>query len=217
MADLILVRRIRVHDYDWRVAEDDPVSEALLAYRQGTPGGFDRLVTLVYDDLRRIARRQLGRLRPGQTINSTGLVHEAYLKMVDQSRVSLQDRSHFFAVSARAMRQILVDHARRRGRRKRGGDPQPTTLDDAMTPIAADAERILLIHDALDRLTAVDARLTQVVECRFFAGYSEDETAEILGVSARTVRRDWMRARAWLHELMQGAPGALAADDDGPR
>jgi len=199
------------------VAEDDPVSEALLAYRQGTPGGFDRLVTLVYDDLRRIARRQLGRLRPGQTINSTGLVHEAYLKMVDQSRVSLQDRSHFFAVSARAMRQILVDHARRRGRRKRGGDAKPTTLDDAMTPIAADAERILLIHDALDRLTAVDARLTQVVECRFFAGYSEDETAEILGVSARTVRRDWMRARAWLHELMQGAPGALAADDDGPR
>ena len=199
------------------MAEDDPVSEALLAYRQGTPGGFDRLVTLVYDDLRRIARRQLGRLRPGQTINSTGLVHEAYLKMVDQSRVSLQDRSHFFAVSARAMRQILVDHARRRGRRKRGGDPKPTTLDDAMTPIAADAERILLIHDALDRLTAVDARLTQVVECRFFAGYSEDETAEILGVSARTVRRDWMRARAWLHELMQGAPGALAADDDGPR
>jgi RNA polymerase sigma factor (TIGR02999 family) len=196
------------------VADDNAVSEALLAYRQGAPGGFDRLVTLVYDDLRRIARRQLGRLRPGHTINSTGLVHEAYLKMVDQSRVSLQDRSHFFAVSARAMRQILVDHARRRGRRKRGGDPKPTALDESMTPVAADAERILLIHDALERLTSMDARLTQVVECRFFAGYSEEETAEILSVSTRTVRRDWTRARAWLHELMHGAPGSVPPDDD---
>ena len=191
---------------------DDAVSEALLAYRQGSPGAFDRLVALVYEDLRRIARRQLVRLRPGHTINSTGLVHEAYLKMVDQSRVSWQDRSHFFAVAARAMRQILVDHARRRGRLKRGGDAQPTALEDVMTPVAADAERILLIHDALDRLTAVDTRLTQVVECRFFAGYSEDETAEVLGVSSRTVRRDSIRARAWLHELMDGAPGSLAPD-----
>lgn len=190
------------------MAEDDAVSEALLGYRQGSPGAFDRLVALVYDDLRRIARRQLGRLRPGQTINSTGLVHEAYLKMVDHSRMSLQDRSHFFAVSARAMRQILVDHARHRGRQKRGGNRKATELDEAMTPVAADAERILLMHDALERLTAMDARLTQVVECRFFAGYSEEETAEILGVSPRTVRRDWTRARAWLHELMDGAPGS---------
>lgn len=180
------------------------VSEALLAYQQGAPGAFDRLVVLVYEDLRRIARRQLGRLRPGQTLNSTGLVHEAYVKMVDQRRVSWQDRSHFFAVSARAMRQILVDHARHRGRLKRGADPTREPLDDAMSPVTADAERLLLIHDALERLSAVDARLTQVVECRFFAGYSEDETAEILGVSSRTVRRDWMRARAWLHELMGG-------------
>jgi RNA polymerase sigma factor (TIGR02999 family) len=190
------------------VAEEDAVSEALLGYRQGNPGAFDRLVALVYDDLRRIARRQLGRLQPGQTINSTGLVHEAYLKMVDHSRMSLQDRAHFFAVSARAMRQILVDHARRRGRQKRGANRKATELDEAMTPVAADAERILLMHDALDRLTAVDARLTQVVECRFFAGYSEEETADILGVSPRTVRRDWTRARAWLHELMDGAPGS---------
>jgi RNA polymerase sigma factor (TIGR02999 family) len=196
------------------VAEDDTVSQALLAYRQGSPGAFDRLVALVYDDLRRIARRQLGRLRPGHTINSTGLVHEAYLKMVDQSRVSLQDRSHFFAVSARAMRQILVDHARRRGRQKRGGNRKPTEFDEAMTPIVADAEHILLMHDALDRLTTVEARLTQVVECRFFAGYSEEETAEILGVSPRTVRRDWIRARAWLHELMHSAPESPASEDD---
>lgn len=190
-----------------RVRENRDISEELLAYRQGTPGAFDRLVVLVYEDLRRIARRQLGGWRPGYSIDSAGLVHEAYLKMVDQSRVTWQDRSHFFAVAARAMRQIIVDHARRRGAKKRGADPKPVALDQALTPVAADAERILLVHDALDRLTALDPRLTQVVECRFFAGYSEDETAEILRVSSRTVRRDWLRARAWLHELMGGLAG----------
>jgi RNA polymerase sigma factor (TIGR02999 family) len=194
------------------VADDDPVSAALQAYRQGSPGAFDRLVALVYEDLRRIARRQLGRWRPGYTLNSTGLVHEAYLKLVDQSRASWQDRSHFFAVSARAMRHILVDHARGRSRLKRGGDRKLTALDEAMTSVAADADSILLIHDALDRLSTVDPRLTQVVECRFFAGYSEEETAEILGVSARTVRRDWLRARAWLHELMQSADHAAVPE-----
>lgn len=189
------------------MVHDDSVSATLRAYQQGTPGAFDRLVALVYDDLRRIARRQLGRLAPGQSLNTTGLVHEAYLKMVDQTRASWQDRAHFFAVSARAMRQILVDHARHRGRQKRGGNVAHALLDEAMTPVAADAERILLIHDALERLSSVDARLTQVVECRFFAGYSEEETAEVLGVSTRTVRRDWLRARAWLHELMEGDRG----------
>jgi RNA polymerase sigma factor (TIGR02999 family) len=184
------------------VPDDQAVTEALLAHREGTPGAFDRLVALVYDDLRRIAHRQLGRLRPGGTVNSTALVHEAYLKMVDQSRVSWQDRSHFFGVAACAMRQILVDHARRRGRLKRGGDAPAETLDEDAVAVAADADRILLVHDALERLAAVDPRLTQVIECRFFAGYSEEETAEVLGMSARTVRRDWTRGRAWLLELI---------------
>ena len=196
------------------MADNNAVTDALLAHRRGTPGAFDRLVTLLYEDLRQIAHRQLGRLRPGRTINSTGLVHEAYVKMVDQSRVSWQDRSHFFGIAARAMRQILVDHARRRGRLKRGGDPKPTSLDEGMTPVAADAERILLMHDALDRLAALDPRLAQVVECRLFAGYTEEETAEILDVSPRTVRRDWSRGRAWLLELMQRAPGSGPADTD---
>lgn len=178
------------------------VTEALLAHRQGTPGAFDRLVALVYDDLRRIAHRQLGRLRQGGTVNSTALVHEAYLKMVDQSRVSWQDRSHFFGVAACAMRQILVDHARRRGRLKRGGDAPQVPLDENAVAVAADADRILLIHDALERLTAIDPRLTQVIECRFFAGYSEEETAQVLDMSPRTVRRDWTRGRAWLLELL---------------
>ena len=199
------------------MADNHAVTEALLAHRQGNPGAFDRLVSLVYEDLRRIAHRQLGRLRPGATVNSTGLVHEAYLKMVDQSRVSWQDRSHFFGIAARAMRQILVDHARRRGRQKRGGDPKAAVLDESMIAVAADAERILLIHDALERLTAVDPRLTHVLECRFFAGYSEEETAEILGVSSRTVRRDWIRGRAWLLELMRSAPESQGADADLPK
>ena len=198
------------------MGNDNAITEALLAHRQGAPGAFDRLVALVYDDLRRVAHRQLGRLRPGRTINSTGLVHEAYLKMVDQSRVGFQDRAHFFGIAARAMRQILVDHARRRGRRKRGGNPKAEPLDEAMTAVADDAERILVMHDALERLAAVDPRLTHLVECRFFAGYSEQETAEILGVSARTVRRDWTRARAWLLELMHGAPESPASDSDPP-
>ena len=192
------------------MADDQAVTEALIAHRDGAPGAFDRVVTLVYEDLRRIAHRQLGRM-PRGTVNSTALVHEAYLKMVDQSRVSWQDRSHFFGIAARAMRQILVDHARRRGRQKRGGNPKPATLDDTMIAVTADAERILLMHEALDRLTALDPRLTSVVECRFFAGYSEEETAEILGVSPRTVRRDWMRSRAWLLELMQSVPGTPGA------
>lgn len=182
--------------------QDQAVTEALLAHRQGTPGAFDRLVALVYDDLRRIAHRQLGRLRPGGTVNSTALVHEAYLKMVDQSRVSWQDRSHFFGIAARAMRQILVDHARRRSRIKRGGEAKAVTLDENAASVAADADRILMINDALERLSAFDPRLTEVIECRFFAGYSEEETAEILGMSPRTVRRDWTRGRAWLLELL---------------
>jgi RNA polymerase sigma factor (TIGR02999 family) len=186
------------------VPEDQDVTDALLAHRHGEAGAFDRLVALVYDDLRRIAHRQLGRWRPGDTVNSTALVHEAYLKMVDQSRVSWQDRSHFFGIAASAMRQILVDHARHRGRQKRGGNAPPATFDEDLASVEADAERILLIHDALDRLAGVDLRLTRVAECRFFAGYSEEETAGILGVSPRTVRRDWTRARAWLLELMSG-------------
>jgi RNA polymerase sigma factor (TIGR02999 family) len=185
------------------VRGEQDVTEALVAHRQGEPGAFDRLVALVYDDLRRIAHRQLGRLRPGRTVNSTALVHEAYLKMVDQSRVSWQDRSHFFAIAASAMRQILVDHARRRGRQKRGGGLRPATLDNHVGAVEADAERILLVHDALERLAAVDPRLARIAECRYFAGYSEEETAGILSVSPRTVRRDWTRARAWLLELME--------------
>ena len=165
---------------------------------------MDRLVTLVYDDLRRIARQQL-RARSGQTLDTTALVHELYLKLVDQSRASWQDRQHFFAVSDRAMRQILVDHARSRCRQKRGGGALVVGLDEPRVGVESSAEHILAIHQALEKLAEHDRRLTQVVELRFFAGFSETETADALSLSTRTVRRDWSRAIGWLRVMLEPA------------
>lgn len=184
-------------------AEGSDITRVLVAYREGEKGAFDRLMGMVYDDLRRIAHHQLRRHRPGQTLSTTGLVHEAYLKMVDQSRVSWQDRVHFFRISSRAMRQILVDYARRRAAEKRGGGQVETTLDEGWAAVAEQAGTVLELNAALERLAEVDERLVQVVECRFFAGLTEEETAEALGVSARTVQRDWRRARAWLQEELR--------------
>ena len=181
------------------------ITELLLAHGGGDAAALDRLVPLVYDDLRRIARGQLRRRRPGDTLNTTGLVHEAYVRLVDQTRASWRDRGHFFAVSAIAMRQIVVDHARRRMRAKRGGDRVTVPLDDVQEPAAREAGRILEIDEALEKLAKVDRRLVQVVECRYFAGLTEEETAAALGVSVRTAQREWFKARAWLrHELGSG-------------
>lgn len=174
------------------------ITQLLIAHGTGQPDALDRLVPLVYDDLRRVARVQLARQRPGDSLNTTGLVHDAYMRLVDQSRATYRDRGHFFAVCAIAMRQIIVDHARRRGRRKRGGDQVHVPLEDAASPIAREAERVLEINNALDKLAAHDPRLARVVECRFFAGLSEQETAEALGLSVRTTQREWFKARAWL-------------------
>ena len=176
------------------------ITELLLAHGGGDAAALGRLVPLVYDDLRRIARGQLRRRRPGDTLDTTGLVHEAYVRLVDQSRASWRDRGHFFAVSAIAMRQIVVDHARRRMRVKRGGDRVTVPLDDVREPAAREAARILEIDEALERLARIDARLAQVVECRYFAGLTEEETAAALGVSVRTAQREWFKARAWLRQ-----------------
>jgi RNA polymerase sigma factor (TIGR02999 family) len=178
----------------------------LLQAHGGDTDALDRLVPLVYEDLRRVARAQLRRYRPSDSMNTTGLVHEAYLRLVDQSRASYRDRGHFFAVCAVAMRQIVIDYARRRGRRKRGGDQVVVTLDDAADPVAQEAEQLLDIDAALQRLARIDGRLARVVECRFFAGLNETETAEALGISVRTAQREWFKARAWLRaELRAGA------------
>jgi RNA polymerase sigma factor (TIGR02999 family) len=178
------------------------VTELLIAYRDGEREAFDRLLPLVYEDLRRIARRQLG-YNNHQTLSTTGLVHESYLKLVAQNHVDYQDRSHFLAISARAMRQVMIGYARKRNAIKRGGGERAVTLDEGRIAMAEEAERLLTIDQALKRLAQHNERLAQVVECRFFAGLSEEETAAALKVSLRTAQRDWMRARAWLKQELQ--------------
>jgi RNA polymerase sigma factor (TIGR02999 family) len=174
------------------------VTQLLIAHRAGDPAALERIVPLVYDDLRRVARAQLRRRRAGDSLDTNGLVHEAYLRLVDQSRATYRDRGHFFAVSALAMRQIVVDHARRRARTKRGGGQAAVSLEEVAEPAAAEAARIIEIDDALSTLAKEDQRLARVVECRYFAGFSEEETAAALGVSVRTAQREWFKARAWL-------------------
>jgi RNA polymerase sigma factor (TIGR02999 family) len=178
------------------------VTELLHAHGRGEAGALDQVVPLVYQDLRRAARQQLRRIRGGDTLNTTGLVHEAYLRLVDQTRATFQDRGHFLAASAIAMRHILIDHARTRQRQKRGGGQTPETLDERALAVSADADRLLAIDRALEQLGAIDPRLVRLVECRFFAGLSEEETAQALAVSLRTVQRDWLKARAWLRQAL---------------
>lgn len=183
------------------------VTRLLLACGEGDRAAFDRLVPLVYGELHQIARRQLHRLRPGQTLGTTALVHEAYVKLVDQERAGWKDRNHFFSIAARAMRQILADYAKSKLRAKRGGGVAPVPLDEALVAGAGSDEAWLVeLHAALDRLEAVEARLPRVVECLFFAGYTLEETAEALGVSARTVQRDWKVAQVLLREELGGRP-----------
>jgi RNA polymerase sigma factor (TIGR02999 family) len=151
----------------------------------------------VYDELRRIAHYQMGGERAGHTLGTTGLVHETYLKLADQTRVEWRDRGHFFRVASWAMRRILVDYARTAQALRRGGRQQRVTLDEEQ----AGAERgaaLVALDEALERLALVDRRLSQVVECRYFGGLTSEETAEALGVSTRTVDRDWIKARSWL-------------------
>jgi RNA polymerase sigma factor (TIGR02999 family) len=171
----------------------------------GAPGEqrpLDRLLPLVYDELHRIAHRQLRRERTGHTLSTTALVHEAYLRLVDQTRARWVDRAHFFAVAAGVMRRILVDYARRFRAAKRGGDAQRVDLDVAEMPLDERSEMLITLDEALGRLAELNPRLSQVVEYRFFGGMTEEETAEALGVTERTVRRDWMKAKAWLSREM---------------
>jgi len=180
------------------------ITDLLLQVRQGSPDAMDRLFPLVYDELRRVAHRQLQGERPGHTLGTTGLVHETYLKLVDQTRVQWRDRAHFYALAARAMRQILVDYARRYRARRRGGGMRRVSLTDAAPAEDKQAELVLAVHEALERLSAMNQRLSQVVECRYFAGLTEEETAVTLGVSARTVERDWLKAKGWLYQELHG-------------
>lgn len=179
------------------------ITGLLLAWRGGDSTALDRLFPLVYDELRRIAHRQLGRERDEHTLGTTALVHEAYLKLVDQTRAKYEDRSHFFAVAARAMRRILVDYARQHRALKRGAGAAQVSLDDAAALAADRAQTLVALDEALTGLAEVDERLCRVVECRFFGGLTEEETAEALAVTARTVRRDWVKAKGWLSQALR--------------
>jgi RNA polymerase sigma factor (TIGR02999 family) len=179
------------------------ITAILVACRSGGDDLFDRLLPLVYDQLRSVAHAQLSRERPGHTLNTTALVHEAYLKLVDQTRADFHDRTHFLAVAARAMRQVLVDHARRHRASKRGGGQRHVDLDAAEVAVEERAEELLALDEALKRLADLSPRLGQVVELRFFGGLTEEEAAAVMGVTARTLRRDWVKARGWLHQELE--------------
>jgi RNA polymerase sigma factor (TIGR02999 family) len=176
------------------------ITDVLLQARSGDREAIDRLFDSVYDQLRRIAHHALRYERTDHTLGTTGLVHEAYFKLVDQNRVEWHDRAHFFGVASRAMRQILVEYARRRGAVKRGGRVQVVALEEGQVPAEERAGALLAVDEALTRLAAHDSGLAQVVECRFFAGLTEEETAEATGASLRTVQRKWRHAKAWLYQ-----------------
>lgn len=182
------------------------VTELLLELRDGRHDAMDRLFPIIYDELHRIAHAQLRRERDDHTLNATALVHEAYMKLVDITRVEWRDRAHFLSMAARAMRRILIDYARQHGRQRRGGGVQPVTLDEALVAADQQADTLLAIDAALERLGELNERLVRLVECRFFGGLTEEETAEALGVNVRTVRRDWVKARGWLERELSSSP-----------
>ncbi len=186
----------------------DEITLLLKAYEAGDKDAFDRLVPLVYDELRRMAHRHLRRGPRGATLDTTGLVHEAYLKLAHSPGLRLNDRGHLMAVTARAMRQVIVSRARARLARKRGGGEIVVTLDEEKAGAAAAPEWLLDLDRALDRLRERDEQLARVFECRFFAGLGEEETAEAVGVPLRTAQRAWLRARAWLRSELAGGPPA---------
>lgn len=178
------------------------LSVRLAAARGGDPEAFAQAFEAAYGELRRLARRQLRSLRPGDTLATTALVNEAFLKLVRRP-VGWEDKNHFFSLAARAMRQILIDYARERRSLKRGGDRRRTTLDGAEIPVEGIAEEMLGIDRALTELERVDERLARLVEWRFFAGMTEEEIAQAQHVTTRTVRRDWQKARAFLYRELQ--------------
>jgi RNA polymerase sigma factor (TIGR02999 family) len=175
------------------------VTELLVRWRGGDREALDSLLPLVYDELRRIARHYLQGERPGHTLQSTALVNEAYVRMVAQDFPQWQNRAHFFAVAAQLMRQILVDHARSHGASKRGGNVYKVALDEAVDQALATDLDIVALDDALKNLAEMDVQQSKVVELKFFAGLSIEDTAEVLGISPSTVKRDWITARAWLY------------------
>jgi RNA polymerase sigma-70 factor (ECF subfamily) len=180
------------------------VTELLRAWSEGDDGALDRLVPLVEEELRRLARGYMGRERRGHTLQITALVNEAFLRLTDARHVRWQDRAHFLGISARLMRRVLVDYARRRGFQKRGGGAQQVTFDEALLASADPPLDIVALDRALEALAQVDVRKSRVIELRFFGGLTVEEAAEVLNVSPDTVKRDWRLAKLWLLRELEG-------------
>ena len=178
------------------------VTQLLSAWSDGDQAARDRLMPLVYEELHRLAHRYMKRESPGHTLQTSALVNEAFVRLVDQKNVRWQNRAHFFGIAAQMMRRILVDYARRRSYAKRGGGAAEISLDEALIVSDERTAEVVNVHEALERLAEFDARKSQIVELRFFGGLSIDETAGVLGVSPGTVMRDWTLAKAWLRRAM---------------
>src|SRR5262249_677543 len=182
------------------------VSRLLRAWSEGDKAAMDQLMPLVYGELRRLAKHHMRRERPGHTLQTTALIHEAYLRLIGAGQVRLENRRHFFAAASRLMRQALIDLARERGSHKRGGAAEQVSLDEALMVSQQRDDELLALDEALLALAEFDARKSQVVELRFFGGLSVEETAEALDVSVETVHRDWRLARSWLLRKLRGGP-----------
>ena len=180
------------------------VTQLLADWSNGNQAALDKLMPLVYEELHRLAHRYMNQERPGHTLQTSGLVNEAFVKLVDQKDVHWQNRSHFFGIAAQLMRRILVDYARSRHYAKRGGDARQVSLDEALTVSPERATEVVALDDALKRLALIDERKSQIVEFRFFGGLSIEETAGVLKVSPGTIMRDWTLAKAWLRKEMIG-------------
>lgn len=186
-------------------ADAHELTQLLGDWSRGNAGALQKLAPLVYEELRRLAHHYMRGQRPDHTLQTTALVNEAYLRLADKARPDFANRSHFFAVAAKAMRHILVDQAKAAQRQKRGGGAAKVALDEAALVSPQEPKAILDLNDALERLGALDSRKAQVVELRYFGGLKEDEIAEVLKVSTVTVRRDWVFAKTWLYGQLQGA------------
>jgi len=187
------------------------VTLLLSTLTRGDEAAASKLIPLVYDELRRLAASYMRREHEGHTLQATALVHEAYLKLVEQRSVTWQSRAHFFGVAAQLMRRILIDHARGHLRQKRGGEHKKVSLDETFVFSEQKSAELLAVNDALELLARVDSRQARVVELRFFAGLSVEEAAEVLGVSPKTVKRDWSVAKAWLYAELKAHHGIDAA------
>jgi RNA polymerase sigma factor (TIGR02999 family) len=186
------------------------VTLLLVDWRNGNQEALNQLMPLVYDELHGLAKRYMSRERDGHTLQTNALVNEAYLRLVNQQGVDWQNRAHFFAIAAQVMRHLLVDHARAKQYAKRGGGSQQVTLNEGSALVDESPIEVLALNEALDRLAVVDLRKSRIVELRYFGGLSSEETAEVLGVSEITVKREWLKAKAWLFRELSQTSVSLA-------